>query len=157
DGRVLRGDGGVAVVADRGVEDDVDDVLAGPQVGGRDRLDHRYRPLDIDVGEPALLRQLAAQRLLHRLSLLHPSARQQPVGLLALGAVAEKARPPPPQEPAAADRGAGAPLPRTAEDPTPRADRSDSGSSSTCRGSTAGTARITSWAMRSPASTRNGW
>ena len=93
------------VVAHRFVRDETRSASARPSqskmtwttclraaVGRRDRLGDGDRPVHVHVGQAALLRQLAAQRLLHRLALLHAAARQQPVrrGALLLAAAAAR-------------------------------------------------------------------
>src|SRR3954452_11698412 len=155
DGSVGRRHGLEASARDVAVKDDVHDVLSRPEACRRDRFDDRNGAVEGHGLEGALLGELTGQGDVERLPLLHPSSREQPVRAVALSLLAQKH-----QVAVAQERGdpdarcaahGGEP---TADDPNPRPARCDSGSSSVSVIRSSGSARMTSWAMRSPGSTR---
>src|SRR4051812_4851727 len=153
DGRVLRRRCFERAAREIAGEDDVDDVLGREGTLRRDRVDDRDRPFDGNlVLDPDLLAKLAVERVGEALPGVHTAARQEPVvaspGFLVL---AQEDAVLPPQHGGHTD----ARLERhhTADEPNPRTPRSLAGSSSTSTGSTPGTCRTTSCAIRIPGST----
>src|SRR3954452_19127907 len=151
-GRVLRGDRFERATGEVAREDDVHDVLRRERALRRDRVHDRDRTFDGQlVLDSDLLAKLAVQRVDEALARVDTAAGEQPV-LAAIGlAVAAKEDPVlPAQERRDADPRLHA---HTFELPKPRTPRSLSGSSSTSTGSSHGTCRTTSCAMRIPGST----
>src|SRR5262245_60755605 len=133
-------------------EDDVDDVLGGSAVR-RDRFDDGDRALERQVlFDPALLGELAFQRLKQSLPAIDAASGKHPV-LLARLLLADK------EDAALAPEDGRNPDSRfhhtACDEPKPRTPRSLPGSSSTSRTATSGTGRTTSWAILSPGSATN--
>src|SRR5262249_17780032 len=107
-------------------EDDVHDVLACERARGRDRIDERDGPLEVDVLiQTDLFVQLAAECLYQALASVHAAAREQPVALVALLVAAQEHAVTPAQDGRDSDAGLAGHAP---EDPKPAAPRCVSGS-----------------------------